>query len=258
MKEDTSRSVSDSLEVNRRLLSHMPYLLQDLWALGSSVDKLLELITNLKLGNNNIHVLDLGCGKGAVSIQIAEKFGFNVLGVDAMKEFISSAREKSAAFNVADKCRFVEGDILEFTKRSRDFDLVILASLGGIFGSNEKTIEVLRSQVKSDGYILIDDGYFKEGKKFNRKGYEHYQSYNDTVMELTKYGDEIIDTISTQDESVEINNFYTKSLKSRLEELSDLHPELKNDFQDYYKKQIDECHFIENEIEGIIWLIRKK
>ena len=133
MKENTSKSVADSLEVNEKILTHMPYLLQDLWALGSSVEQIIKLLFDLNKSSEICRVLDLGCGKGALSVKIASKFGFEVTGIDAMKEFLSVAREKADEFNVADKCNFVENDILEFTKSPHDFDLVILASIGGVF-----------------------------------------------------------------------------------------------------------------------------
>jgi len=258
LKKETTKSVADSLEVKRKLLRHMPYLLQDLWALGSSVDQILKVISGLNLPAINTRVLDLGCGKGAVSIKIAEKFGCNVLGVDAMKEFLYTAREKSVEFNVANKCRFIERDISEFIKEKKNYDLVILASLGGVFGSNLNTIEALRSQVKSGGYIIIDDGYAKRKTKLYRKGYSHYQSFDDTVLDLTKFGDTVISTVSTSEESVEINKFYSENLQKRITELEILFPEIKNDLHTYYSQQIEECNYLEKEVEGIIWLIRKK
>jgi 2-polyprenyl-3-methyl-5-hydroxy-6-metoxy-1,4-benzoquinol methylase len=68
------------------MLPYIPYLLQDLWALGSSVEIILKVIKELELPKS-AKVLDLGCGKGAVSIQIASRFGFHVTGIDAMEHF---------------------------------------------------------------------------------------------------------------------------------------------------------------------------
>ena len=89
MSDCTRQSVADSLESEIKLLPYMPYLLQDLWALGSSVDQILDLFSTLPLSYGAAKVLDLGCGKGAVSVQIASKFGFEVVGIDAMPEFLN-------------------------------------------------------------------------------------------------------------------------------------------------------------------------
>ncbi len=48
---DSQQSIADSLEVEKILLPYMPYLLQDLWVLGSSVDKILEAIASLPLSD---------------------------------------------------------------------------------------------------------------------------------------------------------------------------------------------------------------
>ena len=100
MSDNPQQSVADSLEVDKKLLPYMPYLLQDLWALGSAVDEILDLFSTLPLSPGAAKVLDLGCGKGAVSIQIASKFGFDVVGVDAMPEFLKDAHRKSSEYTI--------------------------------------------------------------------------------------------------------------------------------------------------------------
>ena len=87
MSDRIERSISESLEVDRHLLPHMPFLLQDLWALGSSVDHIVDIVDSFNLPEN-AQILDLGCGKGAVLIQIAAKYGFEVTGIDVMDAFL--------------------------------------------------------------------------------------------------------------------------------------------------------------------------
>ncbi len=130
--------------------------------MGSSVDQILDLISNLPLSPDTARVLDLGCGKGALSVQIASRFGFDVTGVDAMHEFLKEANKKSSEYQVSDLCTFIEQDILSYVIDKHNFDVVILASLGGIFGSNKNTIKKLRTQVRPGSYIVIDDGYLKK------------------------------------------------------------------------------------------------
>ncbi len=180
MNDKSQKSVANSLEVEEHLLQHMPYLLQDLWALGSSVDQILDLIGTLPLSSDSVKVLDLGCGKGAVSVKIASNFGFDVVGVDAMTEFLKDAYKKSSEYQVSNLCAFIEQDILTYMIEKHSFDIVILASIGGVLGSNEDTIKKLRTQVRSGGYILIDDGYLKRGEVLRRKGYEHCRNYKKT------------------------------------------------------------------------------
>ncbi len=258
MQDQSQKSVANSLEVEIKLLKYMPYLLQDLWALGSSVNQILDLIKALPLALDKTKVLDLGCGKGAVSVQIASRFGCKVVGVDAMPEFLEVANKKSSEYMVSDICTFIEQDILTYVKESHSFDIVILASLGGIFGTNKKTIKLLRTQVKPGGYIVIDDCYLKKKKVLNRKGYSHCRDYKTTVDELKAFNDCLVTEISTNEASKNINAEYIKLIEQRSIELVEKNPDLENDLNKYIALQREECAILDSEFEGRIWVLKKK
>jgi len=257
MNNDSQKSVADSLEVEKKLLQYMPYLLQDLWAMGCSADQILDLIANLNLPAGSVKVLDLGCGKGALSVQIAAKFGFNVSGVDAMPEFLKVAEEKSNEYKVTSLCTFIKEDILNYVTDSHDFNIVILASLGGIFGSNKQTIEKLRTQVSPGGYIIIDDGFLKKRDALNRKGYAHYRNYEETFKELTSFSDDLISEISTTEISKKINDEYLEVIEKRCSELITQHPQMGNKLKSYLDLQREECEILDKELEGMIWVLQK-
>jgi ubiquinone/menaquinone biosynthesis C-methylase UbiE len=257
MSDDPQQSVADLLEVDKKLLPYMPYLLQDLWALGSSVDQILDLFSALPLSPGSARVLDLGCGKGAVSVQIASKFGFDAVGVDALPEFLKEAHKKSSEYQVSDLCTFIEQDILNYVIDEHDFDAVVLASLGGIFGSNRNTVKKLRTQVRPGGYIVIDDGYLKKREFLSRKGYGHYRSYEKTVEELIMFNDRLFTQIPTTEVSIKINDEYLKVIENRISELIDRYPELEQDLSRYLDDQREECDVLNSEVEGMIWVLKK-
>ena len=257
MSDNLQQSVAESLEVDKKLLPYMPYLLQDLWALGSSADQILDMLRTLPLSPDNTKVLDLGCGKGALSVQIAAKFGFAVVGIDAMPEFLKVAQEKSSEYDVADLCTFIEQDIHTYVIDTHDFDIVILASLGGILGSIKNTINKLRAQVKTGGYMVIDDGYLKKKSFLDRKGYTHYRNYEKTVEELTLFNDQLFTEISTAEASRRINDEFLKVLEKRSIELINQHPELKYDLNSYMDLQREECDILNRELEGMIFVLKK-
>ena len=257
MSDNPQQSVADSLEVEKKLLPYMSYLLQDLWALGSSVDQILDLISTLPLSPGVTKILDLGCGKGALCVRLASKFGFYAVGVDAMPEFLKEAHKKSAEHQVSDLCTFIEQDILTYVKDKHNYDVVILASLGGVFGSNNDTIKKLRTQVRSGGYIVIDDGYLKKRKFMSRKGYKHYRNYKRTIEELTMFKDHLWTEIPTTEMSMKINDEYLKVIENRGSELIDQYPELKKDLNSYLDVQREECDILNSELEGMIWVLKK-
>ncbi len=257
MNDNTKQSVANSLEAEKRLLPYMSYLLQDLWALGSSVDQILDLFNTLPISSDTVKVLDLGCGKGAVSVQIASNFGFDVTGVDAMPEFLKDANKKSSEYQVSGLCTYIEQDILTYVIDKHNFDIVILASLGGIFGSNKKTIKNLRTQVRPGGYMIIDDGYLKKKEFLSRKGYSHYRNYEKTVEELTMFKDRLLTEIPTTEVNIEINDEYLKVIENRSIELIDQYPELEKDLNNYLDLQREECDILNSELTGMIWVLEK-
>jgi len=256
-EKNTEQSISNSLETNTKMLPYIPYLLQDLWALGSSVEIILKVIEELELPKP-AKVLDLGCGKGAVSIQIASRFGFHVTGIDAMEAFLQDAIRKSKENNVENLCEFIKEDIIQFTSNEHNYDVVILASLGGVFGSAKDTVRKLRTQVKDKGYLILDDGYLKQANHLKRKGYEHCLNHKQTLNELISFGDVLLKEINTDDVSLEINEEYTALIKKRGEELIASNPELKDEINNYIRGQEEECKFLEDEIGGAVWVLRKK
>jgi len=257
MNDKSQQSVANSLEAEKNILPFMPYLLQDLWALGSSVNQILDLIVTLPLSSDSVEVLDLGCGKGAVSIQIASKSGFGVVGVDAMPEFLKDAHKKSSEYQVSDLCTFIEQDILTYVIDKHNFDIVILASVGGIFGSNKNTIKKLRTQVRPGGYMIIDDGYLKKREVLSRKRYEHYRNYEKTIQELTFFNDSLLTEICTSEVSRKINDEYLKVIENRCMKLISQYPELEKDLKNYLNLQREECDIINSELEGMIWVLKK-
>ncbi|MCP5047169.1 MAG: class I SAM-dependent methyltransferase [bacterium] len=255
MTQTTEESIATSLEVEQHLLPHMPYLLQDLWALGSSIDQIIEVCGSFNL-SPDATILDLGCGKGALSIQLAARYGFRVTGIDAMAPFLEDARRKAGEYKVSHLCQFKEQDMVTFTSAAHDFDIVILASIGGVFGSFTDTIARLRTQVRAGGYIIIDDGYLKKQNSIDRNGYEHYRDHERTVQELTAFNDRLVKEINTSAGSKEINDEYLVLIGKRCSELGLQFPQLKEDFNAYMQMQEEECWVLDNECEGAIWVLQ--
>jgi ubiquinone/menaquinone biosynthesis C-methylase UbiE len=257
MSSDTKTSVSRSSETELTLLPHMPFLLQDLWALGCSVDEILEAVGSLGLRAETAGVLDLGCGKGALSVRLAAEYGFPVLGIDAMVPFLDAARSKVKEYRVSHLCRFQEGDILEFVSVDHEYDLVLYASLDGILGSLESTVSRLRRQVQTGGTMIIDDGYLKHQNRLDRKGFEHYRDHENTIRELTVFGDQLLCEVNTAEAHAKINREYLEALSRRAGELALEHPGLKPEIEAFVTLQREECQVLKEQVEGALWVLKK-
>ena len=120
------------------LIPYLPYLLQDLWELGSSPRDMLELIRKHIHVSAETKILDLACGKGAVSVNLAKELGCMVRGIDLIPEFIDFARKKAIEYGVEALCEFIVGDIRG--GQCERIDLAVLGAVSAVLGTPEETI----------------------------------------------------------------------------------------------------------------------
>ena len=77
------------------LFPYLSYILQDTWEIGTPPDIIIDLVQKHAKDYSKLKVLDLGCGKGAVSVKLAHKLRCKCYGIDAIKEFIDEANKKA-------------------------------------------------------------------------------------------------------------------------------------------------------------------
>lgn len=240
------------------LVPFLPELLSDLWALGSSPQLVVEWLRPLNLPPNTTRVLDLGCGKGAVSVLLAKELTFRVHGVDFFEPFVIEARRKADEYNVARLCRFEVADIHKTLRTARDFDVGVYTAVGNVLGTFDECVWHLRQSVRKGGYILIDDGFRRTPGTTEFPGYEQYSSYEETLQQLTAHGDSILrEKILSTDEIKAMNRQNTEWISNRVESLARSHPELAPLFQAYLEKEKQECEILETDIASAVWLLQK-
>ena len=116
MGETEEKLVASLTGETAELLPFLPYLLQDFWELGSEPEVMVGLVGKHVDLSEDTRVLDLACGKGAVSVRLAQKLGVKVKGIDLLPAFLEEARQKAEEFQVGDLCEFVLGDSNEAVK----------------------------------------------------------------------------------------------------------------------------------------------
>ncbi|HGL5504371.1 SAM-dependent methyltransferase [Clostridioides difficile] len=104
MNDTVKEKLAESLTSD--ILPYLPYLLQDFWELGSSPEQMLQLFRKHIPFNEDTKVLDLACGKGAVSVKLAKELNIHIKGVDLIPEFIDYARRKAIEYKVDALCDF--------------------------------------------------------------------------------------------------------------------------------------------------------
>jgi len=233
------------------LIPYLPYLLQDLWELGSSPKDIIDMIQKHIRVSEKTKVLDLACGKGSVSVQVAEAFGFRVKGIDIIPEFIDFAKKKANEYGVENLCEFKVGDINEAVKVENDYDIVILGAVGDVLGNPEETIQKLKGIVKNGGYILIDDAYGSDCSD------ERYPTREKWILFFQNAGVKLLDErFNEEDELETLNDEQQSFILKRANELKEKYPDKAYLFESYIKSQQAECDELENEISGVTMLLQ--
>jgi cyclopropane fatty-acyl-phospholipid synthase-like methyltransferase len=233
------------------LIPYITYLLQDLWELGSSPKDMLGLIKKNIAVTKETKVLDLACGKGAVSVYIAKELGCKVKGIDIIPEFIDFAVSKAKEFGVNRLCDFIVQDINESVKKEKDYDIVIYGAVGNVLGDWYETISLLKNTVKEGGFIIIDDAYGKN------EADDKYLSKDKWLRLLADGGVVLIDEIlSTDDELAGINDMQMESIEKRANELKKKFPEKACLFDSYIKSRQAECDEIEEDLMPVTMLLQ--
>lgn len=112
----------------------------------------MEKALQVKKGNK---VLDLGCGLGGHSIELARR-GYDVTGLDWSEIYLNAARRQAAETGVS--VQFLQGDMTNLAFDER-FDAVVL--WGNTFGEfehedNVQTLYGIRRALRKGGRALID------------------------------------------------------------------------------------------------------
>lgn len=260
MDKDIEKKLAGSLTAKTTdLLPYLPYLLQDIWELGSNPKDMIKLIKQHIPYTNQTKVLDLACGKGAVSINVCKELNVTVKGIDIIPEFIKEAVEKSKEYGIEDKCAFEVNDINMSVIQEKNYDIVIIGAIGNVLGNPEETLEKLKKVIKKDGYILIDEAYL-DGEQEDIK----YDNYEYLTLEqwkaiFTKLDLELVETLNSEDDIDEtINEYNNEQIRKRADELIEQYPEKEEMFEGFVQSQLDECSDLEDNLIGVTWILKKK
>lgn len=241
-------SVVTALDGNHpELYKYLPYILQDFWEIGACSNTIIKLVKKHTKAGPGIKVLDLGCGKGAVSINLVRSTGCCCYGIDAVESFINEAGQKAAELKASYLCRFEVNDIRTRIKSLRGFDVIILGSVGPVLGNYYETLKALKNCLNPNGIVIIDDGYIDDDSKFNH----HLNiTWSDLMQQISTAGMVLIDEVmhETTQKEKETHQQEISLIERRCIELIKKHPEDATLFNEYLLNQKTEYDVIENRI----------
>jgi len=106
--------------------------------------------------DKSLKILDLGCGTGRHSIELAKR-GYSLTGIDLSKSLLDKAKDKATAQNL--KISFIQADARELNF-SNEFDVVIMLCEGAfpLMETDEMNFQILKNAsnaLKSNGKIIF-------------------------------------------------------------------------------------------------------
>ncbi len=250
-------SVTASLDGGNdiEIFEFFPYILQDIRELGTSPEAVLQLVKKNTKNHEDLRVLDLGCGKGAVSILLSRILKCFCLGIDAVGEFIREAQVKAEECHADMFCRFITGDIRKEIRYLKGFDIIILGATGPVFGSCYDTLSSLADSVKSGGILIVDDGYIPEESDFK---YPHAMKKSEILSDISRAGWSLLDeTVFSRDMIKDSDDFIFSSIRKRCLELAEKYPGKSDVFLGYIKRQEEENDILENRLICSLMVIKK-
>jgi D-alanine-D-alanine ligase len=184
-------------------------------------NKEIDLFTEFLGLDKNMIILDLACGQGRHTLELARRGFRNVNGLDRSHYLIRKAKNISAAEGLT--ANFKEGDARKLPYPTDTFDLVmILGNSFGYFESTEDDIKILREVfriLKPNGRFLIDvaDGNYLRDN-FSPRSWEWIDNRHFVCRERSLASDnqrlisrEVITNIN---KGVIVDQFYAERLYS--------------------------------------------
>ena len=105
------------------------------------------------------HVLDVGCGSGVVTREIARRVGSagRAVGLDPSPGLLAVARELAQEAGVGDRVEFCEGDALRLPFPDESFDVVLCVTVLSHVPRGEAAIPELVRVLRSGGRLGVFD-----------------------------------------------------------------------------------------------------
>ncbi|HDR52606.1 MAG TPA: class I SAM-dependent methyltransferase [Mariniphaga anaerophila] len=252
-------SVMASLDCSdAAILPWLPFILQDFWEMGSDSDTIIHLIKkHLKSNPAKSKVLDLGCGKGAISVKTAKKLGCSCLGIDAISEFIDFARLKANEYRVSHLCIFETGDIRKMINRPARYDIIISGAIGPVLGNYYETLTKLKLCLNETGIIIIDDGYIGNKSRFT---HPQMLKKSELLKQVDTTGMVLADEVTTDAKGKKNESYDAKynNLEERCLVLISMHPDKAGMFLNFLKKQRAEYNLLKSEITCSTMVFQRK
>lgn len=129
--------------------------------LNPFTEEQLALLGDICRLREEMHQLDLCCGKGEMLCRWSARAGLTGVGVDISNLFLEAARRRAAELDVKDRVTFVEADASTFPIEAGAFDIVSCIGATWIGDGLVGTLELMRPGLRGrDSLLLVGEPYW--------------------------------------------------------------------------------------------------
>lgn len=171
------------------------------------------------------HILDIGCGSGVPTIQLAKLSDGEILGIDINQSLLDRLEKKIEREGLSDRVKIMKCSLFEMDFPDESFDIIWAEGSIWIIGF-ERGIKEWRRLLKSNGFLVVHD---------------EVQTASDKLEKISSYGYRLTGHFPLPQDAWWIE--YCRPLETRIKELY-----LKYDSDSEALKVLEQC---QNEINVI-------
>lgn len=119
------------------------------------MNQLAQLLAQRLANRPNATALEIGCGAGAFSLQLAQLCAVDIQAIDVHPGFLARARETASNSQLLGKVEFSAQDAAQLPAQS--YDAVICIGSSQAFGNPAQALERCASLLKTGGTLLFAD-----------------------------------------------------------------------------------------------------
>lgn len=184
-----------------------------------STKKAIDLLNEL---SSNPIILDLGCGTGTQTIQLAKQLGGKIFAIDNHQAYLTVLKEKADSLGYENVIFPIKSDMGKLDFQAESFDLIWAEGSIYIMGF-ENGLKYVKKFLKPGGYIAVTElCWFKNNRpaeldNFFMLEYPAMNNISENIDKVRSAGYQLIDYF-TLSPSAWLDNFYLP-LESRLNKM---------------------------------------
>jgi len=172
-------------------------------------------------GIDNPCILDIGCGTGVPTVELAKISGGDVTGLDANENSLNMLKAKIKALGLDNQVRVVNDSIFTMDFPEESFDIIWAEGSVFVMGF-ENSIKNWRRFLKSDGFLVIHDDGKDRGIKLELVKKHGYRLIDEFELSHQVWWDE-----------------YYEPLKLLIKKFKDKHPDDEELINELNKDQME-------------------